>query len=549
MSWAHYLLQVNIYLIIFYGFYKLLLDKETYFVLNRIYLIISALSSFIIPFLRFEWFNKQDVSKHVYVGVDQLNSLISQIVVSQNDAQTFNWGNLIVAIYILGVMFFFAKLIFQLLAIKKIVNNKDSGQAFSFFRKKIVSSNLPEVNTIDVHENIHIKQLHSLDVIFFEIVGILTWFNPIIYFYKSTIKNIHEYLADEVAAKFKGDKEAYTMLLLSQAFGINPNHLANGFLNKSTIKKRVFMLHKQKSTKIAVLKYGLFVPLFALTLVLSSATIRQNKKLLNVAAKIPLNKVDDLLNKTIDSSLSIVDLLPPKPPLNEVNRGKKHLNDKKISNINSLGFTKNVQNQSKQIKETSVIGYETKQEALEDKIYNFVSLSTQPTYPGGQNEFYKFIGTNIKYPKEALAKEIQGKVYVSFVVEKNGELSEFKIDRSLGGGTDEEAIRVLKMSPNWNPAILDGQTVRVKYNLPIQFTLKEGKKLPVKVQETSLLIKDIPENKAPLYVIDGKIKDLASLKAMDVKNIESIKVLKGQLAIASYGERAQNGVLLISSKN
>lgn len=81
MSWAHYLLQVNIYLVIFYCFYRLLLDKETYFILNRIYLIGSGILSLGIPFMRFEWFSKQEVSQHIYVGVDQLNSLVAQVTI------------------------------------------------------------------------------------------------------------------------------------------------------------------------------------------------------------------------------------------------------------------------------------------------------------------------------------------------------------------------------------------------------------------------------------------------------------------------------------
>lgn len=106
------------------------------------------------------------------------------------------------------------------------------------------------------------------------------------------------------------------------------------------------------------------------------------------------------------------------------------------------------------------------------KVYDYVSIETQPAFPGGMSEFYKFIQKTLKYPPMAAENNIQGKVYVSFVVEKNGALTDIKVDRKLGGGTDEEAMRVLRASPKWTPGIQNGKPVRVKYNIPISFTLQ-----------------------------------------------------------------------------
>ncbi len=110
-----------------------------------------------------------------------------------------------------------------------------------------------------------------------------------------------------------------------------------------------------------------------------------------------------------------------------------------------------------------------------DKIYNFVSLKNPPTYPGGIASFYSFLGANIKYPEMAAKNNIQGHVLVSFIVEKDGSLADIKIERGLGSGTDEETVRVLKLSKKWNPGIADGKPVRVKYNIPVKFALA-GKK-------------------------------------------------------------------------
>lgn len=107
------------------------------------------------------------------------------------------------------------------------------------------------------------------------------------------------------------------------------------------------------------------------------------------------------------------------------------------------------------------------------KVYDFVSLETQPSFPGGMEKFYAYLKKAVRYPPMAQENNIQGKVFLSFVVEKDGSLTDIKVDRKLGGGTDEEAVRVLKASPRWIPGVQNGKKVRVKYNIPISFTLSQ----------------------------------------------------------------------------
>ena len=109
----------------------------------------------------------------------------------------------------------------------------------------------------------------------------------------------------------------------------------------------------------------------------------------------------------------------------------------------------------------------------DNTVYSFVSMENPPMYPGGIEKFYKFLGDNIKYPAMAAENNIQGNVFVSFTVEKDGALTDIKIDRKLGYGTDEEAVRVLKISKRWNPGMQNGKPVRVKYNIPIKFSLQQ----------------------------------------------------------------------------
>lgn len=646
MSWAHYILQVNIYLVLFYGFYKLFLAKETYFILNRIYLISAGICSLSIPFLRFEWFGKQSVATPIYLGVGQLNELMTQVSIAPDAPEKLSSGNVIVIIYLAGLMIFSLLFIYKLFKVRRLLQQEHVGNAFSFFRKKRIDENLPEAQTIDRHEEIHVRQLHTLDVLFFELLGIFTWFNPIIYFYKHTIKNIHEYLADEEAAKFQGDKEQYAMLLLSRAFGIAPNSLTNTFFNKSLIKKRIFMLHKQRSKKTAVLKYGLFLPLFAITLVMSSATIRSNEKIIAVTEEIPLNTPLNVVKEVISAPIEIavsnmkgkeVKLQNVTDPAwedfyNYLKRGIRYPTEAynidlqgnsqikfslkgghigAISVVNKLGsgleteimrmvlsykYFKSSQDGNyslpvsfilsgatsakknpklslvkgyKSLSKITVMGYKsdpvtaaslggTPTDPNDVKVYDFVSIDSQPGFPGGMERFYKYLSKAVKYPVEAQDKNVQGKVFLSFIVEKNGDLAEIKVERKLGAGTDEEAVRVLKASPRWIPGIYHGKAVRVKYNIPISFTLtsdppagnKTGKVIGLSVTESAdkkLKFTGLGAGKDPLVILDGKKYEL-DLNQINPNNVASIEILKDASATTLYGTAAANGAILITTK-
>lgn len=114
-----------------------------------------------------------------------------------------------------------------------------------------------------------------------------------------------------------------------------------------------------------------------------------------------------------------------------------------------------------------------KKASKDEKVYAFVSTDTQPSFQGGMKKFYEYLAKNIKYPEQALKKGIQGKVFLSYIVEKDGSLSQIKVEKAAGSGLDEEALRVMKASPNWVAGTIKGVPVRVKYNIPISFTLSK----------------------------------------------------------------------------
>lgn len=110
------------------------------------------------------------------------------------------------------------------------------------------------------------------------------------------------------------------------------------------------------------------------------------------------------------------------------------------------------------------------EESGEAEIFTVVEES--PSFPGGDLERIKFLQDNIRYPQMARESGIQGTVYVTFVVEKNGAVRDVRILRGIGGGCDEEAIRVINAMPNWHPGKQRGKPVRVQFNMPIKFTLQ-----------------------------------------------------------------------------
>jgi protein TonB len=107
----------------------------------------------------------------------------------------------------------------------------------------------------------------------------------------------------------------------------------------------------------------------------------------------------------------------------------------------------------------------------ETKIHSIDAIESYPEFPGGQEAFVKFLRKNLRYPGMAAENGIQGKVILSFVIERDGELSNIKVIRGIGSGCDEEALRVLSKSPQWKPGIQNNQKVRVAYTLPINFSL------------------------------------------------------------------------------
>ena len=106
---------------------------------------------------------------------------------------------------------------------------------------------------------------------------------------------------------------------------------------------------------------------------------------------------------------------------------------------------------------------------VDDEIFTVVE--NHPEFPGGNDSLYAYIARNIRYPEEAKKEKIEGRVFVTFIVEKNGQVSNARVVRDIGGGCGEEALRVVKNMPKWKPGTHADKPVRVQFNLPLQFNL------------------------------------------------------------------------------
>ncbi len=113
---------------------------------------------------------------------------------------------------------------------------------------------------------------------------------------------------------------------------------------------------------------------------------------------------------------------------------------------------------------------EDEEEVKEQEIFTVVE--SMPEFPGGMGALMTYLAKNIKYPPLAKESGIQGKVFINFVVEPDGSISNVKVLRGIGGGCDEEAVRVVKNMPKWKPGMQRGKPVRVSFNLPVKFTLQ-----------------------------------------------------------------------------
>ncbi|MES2809666.1 MAG: TonB family protein [Bacteroidota bacterium] len=453
MTWWHYLLLVNFYLVLFFGFYALLLRRETFFQLNRVYLVAASLLSFIIPVIEADWVKNLFITQEVQHTIYNMPVAIPVIFApAVNTGITL--GKLLNIVYISVTLFLIGRLAWQLFVLKKAIEKPSPSAAYTFFKKISLGENVAQSKIIHDHEKVHAGQWHSVDVMIIETVMIINWFNPVVYLYRFAIKYIHEFIADNHVIQAGTDKADYAMLLLTQSFDVSNHSLVNQFYNHSLLKQRIQMLQKNKSHRVALAKYGLSAPLFILMMIFSSATINNSKAVAAITAK-------------TQNALAL--------PATEVIES--------IAN-NAQIPADNLMEEPKAIVELPFGLYDVEPVELPadmapvDNSPIFSQVGRQPEFPGGLAAFTNFIGNTVIYPSTDRENGVSGKVVVSFIVERDGSLSNFKAARGPSDEIKAEAIRALKLSPKWLPGIQNDMPVRVSYTVPIAFMLEADDEQP-----------------------------------------------------------------------
>lgn len=479
----HYLIQVNLYLIVFFGFYVLFLRKETFYQANRFYLMLSGIMSFVIPFIHTQWVKSWFLTREVSQIMASYDTTALEVpITAVAGTHQVALSHILLGLYVAGLLYFtwrFGMNIFRTFRFMSDFEENDP-HAFSFFGKVRVGKSLRRYKAVFDHERIHVVQCHSFDVILFEMVSILCWVNPLVYFLKREIRLLHEYQADEYASRMTGSRAYYAALLLSRKFGVTPESiLGNAFFTQSFLKARIRMLSKEGSRKQALLKYGFVAPIFLGMMVLASASIARSENLgkieqyseelvfENPAPRLGFDlkqvKVDlsgfrkDGSVKTLadeddisfEKAGPVSEKLPPPPPIDR----------------------KKVTVETKEPEQSELPPPPVREPAPREEI--FIGVELQPSFPGGEREMYNFLAQNLQYPAAATRANVQGRVTLQFIIEKDGTVSNPKVLKGIGFGADEEAVRVVSSMPKWNPGVQNGRNVRVYYTIPIMFTLSE----------------------------------------------------------------------------
>ena len=323
MSWLYYLLEANLYLILFYGFYRLFLHRETFYGLNRYYLIFSSIVAFILPLVQLGFLKKEiigDYNENIHI---------------QDTAPLLSAANVCLSIYIIICLILSLKIFLGLRHIKRLTRNakrrKENGitiieidhskMAFSFFNLLFIDPEMNQKDTVLKHEMAHIKQKHSIDILFFELIQISSWFNPVTYFIKNEIKLVHEYLADEATTQKDIAKYEYALFLIQNSYGNQEVTLSNQFFNSSLLKNRITMLNQKKSAKWARLRLLLVLPVIGGMLCTSTMALTKDYTVVDLFPKkgTGLNlKLQDTVKRPKAKEIVIAEPVPQVKKVNSV---------------------------------------------------------------------------------------------------------------------------------------------------------------------------------------------------------------------------------------
>ena len=430
-----YQIKVGICLIAFYLLWKLLLSRETFHRFNRVALLVVMALALVLPWMKLSL----DVSTPVAGGMVMLEEMIvtpTGAVQPQQVTQTWSVINIANVLYFIGVVLVLVWLLHSQWSLHRLLKKGRREQMpdgitlhvvpgdqtpFSYFRHIVINEQDYRDNPREIltHEHAHISLRHSWDVLFVELVKLFQWWNPAAWLLCRELKQVHEYEADMAVLNQGVDAKQYQLLLIRKSVGDQLFSMANNF-NYQSLKKRIRMMSMNKSSRWKTLRALAVVPVIALALLAFANTKSVAAVVVNQQAKVtPTSRI---VKANVEAQ--VTDESAP---------------------------------QSK-------------------KVYR--SVEQMPQFPGGEAGLMRYLQSNINYPANAAKNNIGGRVILQFVVEKDGSIGEVKVVRSIDPEIDAEAVRVIKLLPNFIPGRQDGEPVAVWYTIPVSFKLQSEPSKP-----------------------------------------------------------------------
>ena len=533
-----YILKSSVCLVVFYLFYRLLLSRETFHRFNRVALLSILLLSCLLPLVEVTVEEQTEVHQTMMtleqwlMLADMMNTADTTDL--QAEEVTVTWIQVALLVYLAGILLFALRNGYSLLKlggllksgrkenlskyidggekVTLIVHDRDIAP-FSWMKCIVISEKDLDENgrEILIHELAHIQNRHSWDLLVADICIFFQWFNPASWLLKQELQNIHEYEADETVIEKGVDAKQYQLLLIKKAVGTRLYSMANSF-NHSKLKKRITMMLKEKSNPWAKLKYLYILPVAAI-----AVTAFARPEISETAEEISAVKVNDLT--------AIVEAKAIKSTEESVQISTVSQDTVKVNYVPT--------EVSRKLQGTAV----------------FEVVEEMPEFPGGVDAMMEYLQKELRYPESAKEKGIQGRVTVQFIIDKEGNVTNSKVTRSVDKDMDAEAIRLVKAMPKWKPGMQKGKAVAVKYTVPVVFRLEGGKTVNSQVTVNSKVSEfSVQGMNNPLYIVDGKEVTSSILSALDVNKIESMTVLKNESATEVYGEKGKNGVIIITLK-
>lgn len=432
----HYILQVVAFQLLFLVIYDAFLKRETFFTLNRIYLLLTATLSVVIPFIKIEKL-KTIIAEDFVVSLpeiiigspsEKISTIDPQIAmqagINLEPTPTSIWNVILISGMCVATLILLAKAIKLVRITSKssrhwednvcIVTLLNSNKAFSFFNYIYLGEHIEtqDKSSILKHEVVHVRQKHSLDLLLFEVLRIAFWFNPLVYMYQNRIAVLHEYIADSIVVKHYNKADYYDDLL-TQVFETQQFSFVNPFFKQSLIKKRILMLNTSKSKDINRFKYLLLIPLIMSMLVYTSCSIFKK------SADKTVVKTESKVVENEETPFGIVDQVP-------IYKSCEHLSTN-----------------------------EERKKCMSQSISMYVN---------------KNFNTRIGDSLGLVGKQ---RMNVLFKIDKDGNVTGIRARAPLPE-LEEEAIRVIKSLPKFTPGKHNGKTVVVPYSLPIIFQI-DGK--------------------------------------------------------------------------